>query len=91
MTWLSWAIAPALVAVALAVIVGGIRHDSRTTIALNTLGYPLLLVGLGAAAEVSMQAFLAAAAASLGSLLFTIAARNRRTTRPVGAGTLTEG
>ena len=86
MTWLSWVIVPAVVAVALAVIVGYTRQESRTTIALNAVGYPLLLVGLGAAVEVSPQAFFAAVAASLGSMLLSMAGHHRRTSRPGAAG-----
>jgi hypothetical protein len=60
------------------------------TIALTAIGYPLFLIGLGVASEVSAQAFWAAAAASLGTLLFTMADRDRRATRPATAGTLVE-
>ena len=78
MTWLPGAIVGALLIAVLAVAIGVVRHDPRRTIALNAIGYPLFLIGLGAASEVSAQAFWAAAAASLGSLLFTTADRHRR-------------
>jgi hypothetical protein len=90
MTLLPSAIAAALVVAGVAVTIGIIRHDPGRTIVLNAIGYPLFLIGLGAASEVSMQAFWAAAAASLGSLLFTMADHNRRTTRPAPTGTLAE-
>lgn len=82
MAWPSWTIALALVTVVMAVGVGRFRHDPSATIVLNALGFPLLLIGLGVAIEVSPQAFWAAAAASLGSLLFTTADQHRRTPRP---------
>ena len=85
MTWLPSAIAAGLLVAVLSVVVGRIRHDTRKTIALNAIGYPLFLIGIGAAAEVSEQAFWAAAAASLGSLLFTMADHDRRTTRLAAA------
>ena len=56
--------------------------DGSLTVALqgrvNAVGYPLFLIGLGAASELSIQAFWAASAASLGSLLFTMADHERR-------------
>ena len=70
------AIVGAVVAAVLAVIIGSVRHDPVRTIVLNATGYPLFLIGLGVAVEVSMQAFWAAGAASLGSLLFTMADRS---------------
>lgn len=86
MAWVPEAIVVVLVATVLAAVIGLIRHDPVRTIVLNATGYPLFLIGLGVAAEVSMQAFWAAAAASLGSLLFTMAADRRRTAGP-GAAT----
>ena len=88
MTWVPGAFVAALVAMVLAVSVGFVRHDPVRAIVLNAIGYPLFLIGLGAAAEVNMQAFWAAGAASLGSLLFTMADHRRRTVRPTTAGTL---
>ena len=88
MGWMPGAIVGAVVAALLAVIIGSVRHDPVRTIAPNALGYPLCIIGLGVAAEVSVQAFWAAGAASLGSLLFTMADHNRRTARPRAAGTL---
>lgn len=82
MTWVPDTIVVALFAAVLAVAIGFVRHDPFRTIVLNALGYPLFLIGLGVAAEVSMQAFWAAAVASLGSLLFTMGDHGRRTTRP---------
>lgn len=61
-----------------AILVGRIRREPRRAIALNAIGYPLFLIGLGWAGEVGDEAFWAAAAASLGSLLFTMAADHRR-------------
>ena len=90
MTWLPSAIAAGLLVAVLNVIIGRIRHDTRKTIALNAIGYPLFLIGLGAATEVSAQAFWAAAAASLGSLLFTMADHDRRASRPATTGKLLE-
>lgn len=81
MVWLPGAIIASLVVAALSLVIGRIRHDSRRTIVLNAVGYPLFLIGLGAASEVSIQAFWAAAAASLGSLLFTMADGGRRASR----------
>ena len=83
MAWVPETIVVAVAATVLAVVIGRIRHDPVRTIVLNATGYPLFLIGLGVAAEVSMQAFWAAAAASLGSLLFTMAAERRRTAGPV--------
>ena len=88
MSWVPEAIVVALVATVLAVVIGLYRHDPVRTIVFNAVGYPLFLMGLGVAAAVSMQAFWAAAAASLGSLLFTMAAQHRRTVGPSGAATL---
>jgi hypothetical protein len=90
MTWLPGTFVAALVVAVLAVTIGIIRHDPGRTIVLNALGSSLLLIGLGVAAEVSVQAFWAAAAASLGSVLFTMADQGRRTTRPAAAGTLAD-
>jgi hypothetical protein len=87
-TWVPETIVVALAATVLAVVIGFIRHDPVRTIVLNATGYPLFLMGLGVAAEVSMQAFWAAAAAGLGSLLFTMAAERRRTAGPAAAATL---
>jgi hypothetical protein len=87
-TWVPEAIVVALAATVLAVVIGRIRHDPVRTIGLNAVGYPLFLMGLGVAAEVSMQAFWAAAAASLGSLLFPMAAQRRRTAGPGPAAAL---
>ena len=87
MAWVPEAIVVVLVATVLAVVIGFIRHDP-VTIVLNATGYPLFLIGLGVAAEVSMQAFWAAAFASLGSLLFTMAADRRRTAGPRAATAL---
>lgn len=91
MTWLPSAIVAGLVVAVLAVVIGRVRHDPWRSIVLNAVGYPLFLIGLGAASEVSVQAFWAAAAASLGSLLFTTADRGRRDVRAAGAGTPVEG
>ena len=90
MTWLPSAIVGALVAAVLAVLIGRVRRDAGRTIALNAVGVPMFLIGLGAASEVSMQAFWAAAAASLGSLLFTMADHDRRATRHAAARRLAE-
>jgi hypothetical protein len=90
MTWLPIAIAAGFVVAVLSLAIGRVRHDTRKTIALNTVGYPLFLIGLGAASEVGELAFWAAAAASLGSLLFTMADHDRRAARPSTAGTLVE-
>lgn len=84
MTWLPSAIAAGLLVMVLSVVIGRIRHDTRKTIALNAIGNPLFFIGLGVAAEVSAQAFWAAGAASLGSLLFTMADHDRRASGPVG-------
>lgn len=65
----------------LAVVIGMMRRDSRRTIVLNAIGYPLFLIGLGWASEVGDEAFWAAVAASLGTLLFTMASH-----RPAALG-----
>jgi len=91
MTWLPIAIVSGLVVAMLSVVIGRIRHDTRRTIMLNAVGTPLFLIGLGAASEVSVQAFWAAAAASLGSLLFTMADHDRRAARHAPVGTGAEG
>lgn len=85
MTWLPSAIAAGIVVAVFTVVVGRIRHDPRSSIVLNAVGYPLFLIGLGAASEVSAQAFWAAGAASLGTLLFTTADHDRRDARHAAA------
>jgi hypothetical protein len=57
---------PFVVAAVLAVAIGFVRHDPVRTIVLNATGYPLFRIGLGVAAEMSVPAFWAATAASLG-------------------------
>jgi EamA domain-containing membrane protein RarD len=84
MAWLPGAIVGALVIAVLAVSIGLVRHDPRRTIALNAVGYALFLIGLGVASEVSMEAFWAAGAASLGTLLFTMADQKRHNPFPTG-------
>jgi hypothetical protein len=78
MTWLLSAIVAGVIIAVLNVIIGRIRHEPQKTIVLNAIGYPRFLIGLGAAAEVSVQAFWAAGAASQGTLLFTMAHDDRR-------------
>jgi len=78
MVWLPGAIVAGLMVAVLSVVIGRIRGDERRMIVLNAVGYPLFLIGLGAASELSIQAFWAAGAASLGSLLFTMANHERR-------------
>jgi hypothetical protein len=69
--------------VVIGIVVGRLRGESAATIALNVGGYLLFLGGLSWAAEIGTDALLAAAVASLGSLMFTMAAswRGRRSTR----------
>lgn len=73
MEWMSASLAATIAVGFLAVVIGLMRRDPLRTIALNAIGYPLFLIGLGWAGEVGDEAFWAAAVASLGTLLFTMA------------------
>lgn len=74
MDWLPTSFAAGLAVALFAIVVGRIKREPGRAIALNALGWPLFLIGIGWAGEVGGEAFWAAAAASLGSLLFTMAA-----------------
>ena len=81
MDWLPTALGWGLAVALFAIVVCRVRREPWRNIALNALGYPLFLIGIGWAGEVGSQAFWAAVAASLGSLLFTMAAYHRRPVR----------
>ena len=88
---LGFAVAASLLVAVLSVIIGAVRHDPRRAIVLNAVGYPLFLIGLGAASELSMEAFWAAAGASLGSLLFTMADHHRPSRQSASFASVGEG
>jgi hypothetical protein len=51
---LGFAVAASLLVAELSVIIGAVRHDPRRAIVLNAIGYPLFLIGLGAASQVGL-------------------------------------
>ena len=63
-----------LLAAVLSIIAGRMRREPIRSIALSAVGYPLSLGGLLWAGSLGTPAFVAAAAASLGAILFSMAA-----------------
>lgn len=77
---------PAWIAISVAVLlfsvlIGRLRKHRPIDIAVSTGGFLLFLWGLRWAGSLGGEAFLAAGAASLGSLLFTAADERRRARR----------
>jgi len=80
MEWFTpWLAVLTVVFVVLSILIGLVRHHSPKVISLETGGFVLFMLGLFWAASVSDAAALAAGAASLGSLLFTLGAERSRT------------
>jgi hypothetical protein len=73
----------AVIAVA-GIAFGRLRHETPATMAMNVGGYALFMIGLGWAQSFGEEAFLAAGAASLGSLMFTSAASRKPRARDIG-------
>ena len=79
MEWLS----PGLIvlipaATVVTIVIGRRRHDPPGAIALNVIGFAIFLLGLNWAGNLGREAFLAAGAASLGALLFSMGAYQAR-------------
>ncbi len=68
------------------IIFGRLRRETPATMAMNMGGYALFMIGLGWAQSLGEGAFLAAGAASLGSLMFTSAASRKPRARDIGPG-----
>ena len=79
MDWLSPVLIIGIVVVPLtAIVFGRLRGETPATIALDAGGYLLFLLGLSWASNLGQEALIAAGAASLGSLVFTMAGGRRR-------------
>ena len=75
-------IAPRMLVIVATIVVVGIafgrlRRETPATMAMNVGGYALFMIGLGWAQSFGGGAFLAAGAASLGSLMFASAASRK--------------
>ena len=79
MDWLNAGfLIPVVVVTMAGIVIGRIRGETPFTIGLNVGGYLIFLLGLTWASSLGGEAVLAAGAASLGSLLFTMAAGRQR-------------
>lgn len=85
---MDWMVPRMLVIIAVIAVVGivfgRLRRETPATMAMNVGGYALFMVGLGWAQSFGEGAFLAAGAASLGSLMFTSAASRKPRARDIG-------
>lgn len=85
MDWLNpWFLIAIVAVTAAGVVFGRMRRETPSTIGLNVGGYLIFWFGLAWASNIGQEALLAAGAASLGSLLFTMAAGRQR--RQASAG-----
>ena len=79
MDWLNAGfLIPVVVVTVAGIVFGRIRGETPVTIGLNVGGYLIFLFGLNWAASLDIKALLAAGAANLGSLVFTMAAGRQR-------------
>jgi hypothetical protein len=72
------------VIVVVGIVSGRLRRETPATIAMNVGGYALFMIGLGWSQSLGEGAFLAAGAASLGSLMFSSAASRKPRATDIG-------